>query len=324
MKQATPRNATEDAGSRLVAAIGSRPRLAALLGASCIAFSGILYRNADVPPSTATFFRCLYGLPLLGVVAWLEWRRYGPLPASRVRLAAIAGIFFAGDLTFWHHAIEAVGAGLSTVLGNLQVLVVGIVAWLVLGERPSRAVLLSLPIVLLGVVLISGLVGADAYGVNPPLGVVFGVLTAVCYAGYLLVIRRSGRDVRRPVTPVAYSTLATAIVALFIGAPLGELELMPAWPAHGWLALYGVTSQFLGYVLISMSLPRLPAVLTSIILLVQPVMSVILAMVLLGETPSALQLLGVVLVVGGIAAATLPLARLRSALTPASSPSSGS
>jgi drug/metabolite transporter (DMT)-like permease len=314
---ASNRDAPDANGSGLVAAIGSQPRLAALLGASCIAFSGIFYRFAEVPPSTATLFRCLYGLPLLALVAWLEWRRYGALPASRLRLALVAGVFFAGDLTFWHHSIEAVGAGLSTVLGNLQVLVVGIVAWLLFGERPSRAVLVALPIVLVGVVLISGLVGGGAYGANPALGALYGVLTALCYAGYLLVIRRSGRDVRRPVTPVAVSTFATATCALIIGAPLGELRLEPTLPAHGWLALYGVTSQFLGYVLISMSLPRLPAVLTSIILLTQPVMSVILAMVLLRESPSTLQLVGVALVVGGIAAATVPLARLRSALVPA-------
>ena len=297
-------------------AIASRPRLAALLGASCIAFSGVFYRFADVSPSTATVFRCLYGLPLLALFAWLEWRRYGGLPHGSVRLAMIAGIFFAGDLTFWHHSIDAVGAGLSTVLGNLQVLVVGLVAWLLLGERPSRAILAALPVVLVGVVLISGVVGGGAYGANPALGVVFGFATALCYAGYLLVIRRSGRDLSRPVTPVAISTAATAGVALLVGLPLGDLHLVPTWPAHGWLALYGVTSQFLGYVLISVSLPRLPAAVTSIILLVQPVMSVVLAMVLLGEAPSALQLVGVALVVGGIAVATLPLARLRGALAP--------
>jgi drug/metabolite transporter (DMT)-like permease len=161
------------------------------------------------------------------------------------------------------------------------------------------------------------LVGAGAYGANPALGVVFGVATALCYAGYLLVIRRSGRDLSRPVTPVAISTASTAAVALLVGVPLGDLHLAPAWPAHGWLVLYGVTSQFLGYVLISVSLPRLPAAVTSVILLVQPVMSVILAMVLLGEAPSALQLVGVALVVGGVAIATLPLARLRSALAAA-------
>jgi drug/metabolite transporter (DMT)-like permease len=300
--------------------LSERPRLAALLGATCIAFSGIFYRYADVSPSTATVFRCLYGLPLLAAVAWWEHRRHGSLPWSTIRLSMVAGLFFAGDLTFWHHAIEAVGAGLSTVLGNLQVLVVGIVAWLLFGERPSRAVVVALPIVLVGVVLISGLVGADAYGSNPALGVVLGMATAICYAGYLLVIRQGGRDRRRTAGPVAISTFSTAVAAILIGVPMGDLDLMPTWPAHGWLAVYGLTSQSLGYLLISLSLPRLPAVLVSIILLAQPVMTVGLAMVLLGESPSIAQLAGVALVVGGIAIATVPIERLRRILEPAGTP----
>ena len=128
-----------------------------------------------VSPSTGTVFRCLFGLPLL--VA----RRAGASGAGSVRCRArrsgsrpSPGVFFAGDLTFWHHAIEYVGAGLATVLGNLQVLVVGFVAWLLLGERPSRATLLALPVVLVGVVLISGVVGEGAYGADPALGVVLG------------------------------------------------------------------------------------------------------------------------------------------------------
>ena len=298
----------------LLDAIGRHPRLAALLGAACIAFSGIFYRAAAVSPSTATVFRCLYGLPILALVAWLEHRRYGGLGWPTVRLATLAGVFFAGDLTAWHHAIEAVGAGLATVLGNLQVLVVGVVAWLFWGERPSRAILLAVPIVLVGVVLISGVVGSGAYGENPPLGVVLGVMTALFYAGYLLVIRRSGRDERRPAGPVTVSTFATMTVAAAISVPMGDLDVVPTLPGHGWLVLYGVTSQSLGYLLISLSLPRLPAVLTSIILLAQPVATVILAMLLLGEAPSGPQILGVVLVVGGIAIATLPLGRLWRAL----------
>lgn len=277
----------------------------------CIAFSGIFYRYADVEPSTASVFRCLYGLPLLALVAWLEHRRYGALTRRSVALAVVAGALFAGDLTSWHHAIEYVGAGLATVLGNLQVLVVGILAWLLLGERPSRASLVSLPIVLVGVVLISGLVDEAAYGSNPPLGAALGVLTALFYGGYLLLIRRSGRDERRPAGPVAVATLSTALVAGAAGVPLGELDLAPSWPAHGWLLAYGLTSQFLGYLLISVSLPRLPAIVTSIILLAQPVATVVLARLLLDEQPSLAQLGGVILVVGGIAVATVPLGRLR-------------
>ncbi|MGZ8514246.1 MAG: DMT family transporter [Candidatus Limnocylindrales bacterium] len=285
--------------------------MAALLGAACISFSGILYRYAEVSPSTGTVFRALFGLPLLGLVAISERRRFGALPWSTIGLAAIAGVFFAGDLLLWHHAIEAVGAGLATVLGNLQVIVVGFVAWLLLGERPSRATLMSLPVVLLGVVLISGAIGGKPYGADPGLGVVLGLCTALCYAAYLLVIRRGGRDARRPAGPVAVATLFTMISATMVGSLYGDLDLLPPPASLAWLALLGVTSQSAGYLFISISLPRLPAVVTSIILLSQPVMTVVLSTLLLGEAPSPAQFLGVGLVIGGIAAATLPIARIR-------------
>jgi len=292
----------------------ARPRLAALLGAICISFSGIFYLNAAVSPSTGAVYRALFGLPLLALVAVAEGRRYGPLPRRTVRLATIAGVFFAGDLLFWHHAIEAVGAGLATVLGNLQVIVVGFVAWVALGERPSRGTLVALPIVLVGVVCISGVVGSGAYGAAPALGVLLGLLTAFCYAGYLLTIRLSGRDQRRPAGPVAIGTLVTALAAIAVGVAGGDLDPTPGPGSLAWLALYGVTSQSLGYLLIAISLPRLPAVIVSIILLVQPVITVALAMILLGEAPSPAQLVGVGLVIGGIAIATLPIGRLRAGL----------
>jgi drug/metabolite transporter (DMT)-like permease len=281
----------------------------------------VFYLFAAVSPSTGTFYRALFGLPLLVLVALGEWRRHGPLPRDAIRLAAIAGIFFTGDLMFWHHAVEAVGAGLGTVLGNLQVIIVGIAAWLLLGERPSRATLMALPVVLAGVVLISGIVGSGAYGADPQLGVVLGLATAVCYAGYLLTIRRGGRDPRRPAGPVAIATAVVVLCSFVVGEIVGDLDLTPGPASLFWLALLGITSQSAGYLLISISLPRLPAIVTSVILLVQPVMSVGLARVLLGETPSGTQLVGVALVIGGITAATIPVARMRDGLQRFRSPS---
>jgi drug/metabolite transporter (DMT)-like permease len=187
---------------------------------------------------------------------------------------------------------------------------VGLVTWLLLGERPTRSALAAIPVVAVGVVLISGVVGSGAYGSNPVLGAVLGLLTAVAYGGYLLAIRRGGLDGGRAAGPLAISTFSTAVVSFVAGALLGELQLTPTWPAHGWLIIYGLTSQSLGYLLISISLPRLPAVLTSIILLSQPVATVALGIVLLGESPSIIQLLGVALVVGGIGLATVPYERI--------------
>jgi drug/metabolite transporter (DMT)-like permease len=309
-----------ETGLAIFEPIARRPRLAALAGALIIAFSGIFYRLALVTPATATTFRCLYGLPVLMLVAWLERRRYGPLSGHAIRYAIVAGIFFAGDLLSWHHSVDNVGAGLATVLGNLQVLVVPIVAWLVLRERPPRAALLALPMVLGGAILISGVIGGNAYGANPPLGVALGTFTAVAYSGYLLLIRRGGRDVRRPAGPVAISTLSTMVVAAAFGTVTGELDPVPHVPSHAWLILVGITSQSIGYLVISISLPRLPAALVSIILMVQPVATIALADVLLQEDPSIGQLVGVVLVMAGVALATLPVGQLRDRLRPASVP----
>ena len=126
-----------------------------------IAFSAILVRLAEVSPSTAAFFRCAYALPVLALLAWLESRRYGPRTLRERVPMWIAGVMFAADLTFWHHSIEAVGAGLATVLGNIQVVLVGLLAWVALGERPDNRSLASIPVVFAGVVLISGVIGSE-------------------------------------------------------------------------------------------------------------------------------------------------------------------
>ena len=77
------------------------------------------------------------------------------------------------------------------------------------------------------------------------------------------------------------------------GALIGEADLVPAWPAHGWLVVLAITSQVVGWLLISASLPRLPAAQTSLLLTLQPVGSVLLGVLIFAEAPSALQLVGV-------------------------------
>jgi len=289
----------------LIGLLVERPVLAAVLGALTIAGSAVLVSLADVPPTTAAFFRCAYALPPLALLAWLERRRYGPRAPGQSRLAWFAGVFFAADLILWHHAISQVGAGLATVLGNTQVVVVPLAAWLFLGERPSARVAVSVPVVLTGVVLISGVIGSGAYGNDPLLGVLFGVATGLAYGGFILVQRGANADHRRPAGPLFDATLSTAVICLIVGLPLGELELVPTWPSHGWLLLLALGIQVCGWLLISISLPRLPAALTSVVLTIQPVASVLLGIWILSEAPSGLQLLGVAFIIGGLLLATL-------------------
>ena len=114
-----------DAGAQPSVGLGRAPAIA-LAGALTIAFSAILVHQADVHPATAAVYRCGYAVPVLGLMAWYERRRFGPRAGGQQRLALIAGLFFAADLIFWHQAIADVGAGLATVLGNLQVVIVAV------------------------------------------------------------------------------------------------------------------------------------------------------------------------------------------------------
>jgi drug/metabolite transporter (DMT)-like permease len=255
-------------------------------------------KASEVAPPTSAFFRCFYAVPILWLLA-----RGSPRTSHQRRLAYLAGILFAVDLVSWHYSIAYIGAGLATVLGNLQVVLVGVTAWLVLSERPEARVLIAVPPALIGIVLISGALEDGAYGSDPTKGAIYGVITAISYTGFILLIRQSGSG-SAPAPPLFEATWVAAVGCGLAGIAIGEVDFMPSWPEHGWLVLLALSSQVVGWLLITGSLPRLPAAVTSVLLTLQPLTSLVLGVVLLGEEPTGLQVAGAVLVLIGLLTAT--------------------
>jgi drug/metabolite transporter (DMT)-like permease len=280
------------------------PAPLAALGATAVAFAAILVRLADVAPSTAAALRFAYALPVLALLADREGRLLGRRHRRERQLALAAGALLGLELVVWHHSIANVGAGLATALfANLQVVFVAVVAWAVLDERPSRRLLVALPVVLAGTLLVSGALEQQAYGRDPTLGAVFGVLAGMTYGGFFLLFRRTGHAgaVAGPLLDVS---LAGAVTAALLGLALGELDLTPGWAAHGWLALLALSAQVFGFILIGSALPRLPAALGSMLVMLQPVIAVGFAVLLLAEKPTTLQLAGVTLLLTGVLVAS--------------------
>jgi len=147
---------------------------------------------------------------------------------------------------------------------------------------------------------------AQAYGRNPTRGTVFGLGAGVAYVGFLLLLRRGGADLRRPAGPLFDATATATVLCVVAGVVIGDAKLVPSWPSAGWLITLALTSQVLGWLLITSSLPRLPAALTSVLLTVQPVGSVALGALIFGESPSGLQLIGVAVVLTALLRATRP------------------
>jgi drug/metabolite transporter (DMT)-like permease len=278
------------------------PHLAAIAGVLLISFSAILVRLAAVSPDTSAFFRSLYALPAL-LLLWLAFGRR--LRSSRLAaLAFLSGVFLGLDLAVWHRSIQWIGAGLATVLANTQVIFVGLAAWAFQGERPGRPTFAAVPIAFAGMAMVSGLGRDDAYGENPLLGTLFGLLAGIAYASFLLLFRRSSRDEATPYGPFLLATVGTVAVTGALGTASGGLDPTWSWPAHGWLVALALGSQVGGWLLIAYALPRLPAVETSILLLLQPMATVLWALLLFGEALSGVQWSGVLLVLAGVALPT--------------------
>ncbi len=298
----TPRGGASPAGASPAGA--GRPVLTAVLGAACISSSAILVTLAHVGDVTTAFFRCALALPLLVPLALLEQRRLGPRPLSSRRNAVIAGLFLAVDLVLWNHAIADVGAGVATVLGNLQVLFVAAVAWVVLRERPGKRYLVMLPVVLAGVVLVSGVLGGHAAGLHPLPGVGFGLATSAAYACFLLTLRTTGGRTPHVAGQLADATVGATAGSVVLGLLFGGFQLAIPWPSFGWLLMLAVLSGTAGWLLITSSLPRLPAAMSSLLLLLQPAGALVLADVVLREQPTVVQVIGAVVVCLGVLVAS--------------------
>jgi drug/metabolite transporter (DMT)-like permease len=276
------------------------PVTQAVAGAICISASAVLFSLANVGPVPAAFYRCALPLPGLAALAVAERRREGPQPIASHGWAALAGLFLALNLVLWMHTIADVGAGAATVLGNLQVLFIAGLGWAVMREKPARLLVIMLPVMLGGVVLVSGMIGSHGTARHPAAGALFGLATSAAFACFLLILRQTAGQARHPAGQLFDATAGAAVGALLLGLTFGGLNLAISWRSLGWLLLLSLTSGILGWLLITGSLPHLPATVSALILLLEPVGAIILGAIVLSQRPSLLQIAGAALVCGGV------------------------
>ena len=294
----------------MVSAEDRRTMLIALAGATVISFAPFLYIRSDTTPLTGAFFRMLYALPLLGLLVWIS-KKEDPRNTNSRWLAFGAGILLAIDFAGYHSAIDYIGSGIATLIGNSQVIIVTLVTWWLFGERPNKFILFSLPIVMLGLLLVSGVWDKAAYGEDPVKGVIGGIVAAVFYSSFLIAYRQSNRIGAPAVNAQFDATAGATLGILILGTiPLTSLGLEPidhtiTWPNHGWLIVLAISCQVIGWIGITYALPRLPAAHTSFAVLLQPVLTIFWGILLLNETPSFQQSMGMILILGAIIAVTM-------------------
>jgi drug/metabolite transporter (DMT)-like permease len=279
----------------------SRAAFLCLLAGGCaIAFAPILVRLSDTGPVASAFWRGALAAPVLW--AWVLWKHKSSSQAGEGRgpfmALVIAGLFFAADLGVWHFSILYTSVANSTVLANLAPIFVTLAGWLFWHRKVTRTFLVGMVLAILGMFV---LVGPNfAAGGKPLLGDALGALTAVFYAGYFLAIKIARDAGVSTARLMAWSTTVTAIALL----PIALAMPQPFWPsgAAGWWVLAGLAlvTQVLGQGLIAYAFAHLPASLSSVSLLIQPVMAALFAWLTFGEAIGAAQYAGGAIVLAGI------------------------
>jgi drug/metabolite transporter (DMT)-like permease len=267
--------------------------LSIIVGAVMISFSGVWVKVAHVTPNVSAFYRVFFGGIIL-LAAALYRQEFKWQGARHLLLSLLCGLFFALDLWFYHYSIEYIGPGLGTILPNFQVFLLAGIGILFLREPVRVLFLLSLPMAFFGLFMI---VGINWTHLDPlyRTGIYYGLAGAVCYAGFLLSLRKLQSDqieVSFFYVLMMVSFTTAAFLAVEIYHRSGSFKI-PDLQTFFALAALGLLSQSVGWILITNALPKIRASLSGLILLLQPALAFVWDVLFFQRPTSLVNWLGV-------------------------------
>lgn len=279
--------------------IKQNPLAFLLIGVSLISFSPILVQLSKAPALQVGFYRNAFGLLFLLPLVLIKKDKWFAGKWT-VILPLLAGVIFFFDLWGWHKSIIYIGPGIATLLGNFQVFFLTLFGFLFLKEKLTFQFVISVPLVLLGIYFIVH--NPSQLGKHGVLGVTLGVATALCYSGFLLIIRKT-QTFKKKISAdmnLLYITVCTVslfAVAMFVSKTPFQIETRLGFVS---LLAYGFIPHFLGWIIISRCLPLVKAGVAGISLLLQPVLSFVWEIIIFQKAFTPLQIVGGVLAVTAI------------------------
>lgn len=286
---------------KLLQNFSRRHALASLvIGAVMISFSGVWIKISHVPSVVSAFYRVFFGGVIL-LVAALSNRELKWHGKKHLILGLVCGLFFAFDLAFYHISVNYIGPGLGTILPNFQVFIIAAVGIVLLKEKVHPLFLLSIPVAFIGLFLIVG-IDWEMLGADYRIGVYCGLAAAVCYAGFLLSLRKLQKD-HLGISFFYVLTLVSLVTAVLLGAEVwrrGDSFRIPDRQTLLALIALGLFSQSVGWILISHALPGMRASLSGFILLLQPSLAFVWDVLLFQRPTSMPNWIGVALALAAI------------------------
>jgi drug/metabolite transporter (DMT)-like permease len=270
------------------------------IGAMLLSSTSLFVVYAHTAPTVSAFYRMFFGgcMLLVWVAVRGSWQRFGWQDLGWAMLPAFG---FAADLIQWHRSILWVGPGIATLLTNLQVFLMALAGLLFYRERPARGFLPGMLLAMLGLWL---LVGAhwSVFDTQHRLGIWLGLGSGVAYTVYLLSFRHALKTHTR-LSPAQFLGLMNLLCASLLwlwGWGEGDSFALHGMQSWSVLLALGFFGQVLAWLLMVSAMPRLPASLVGLLLLLQPALAFVLDVILLRRPTVASDWLGLALALAGI------------------------
>ena len=287
-------------------ALTTRLALAALaVGIVGVGFAPVFMRLSELGPNATALYRVAFALPFLLLWLSLERRpaRNGPpkeprrIGRSDWLILALSGVFWSGDLVFWHWSITLTNVANSTFLACSSPIFVIVGARLIFGEQISRGFLAGFALTLIGGAALMG--SSLAFGGGDLLGDMFGIVTAFFFGSYLLTIKHLRGNL--PTGAIMFWSGVFSLPGLLLAALLTG-DGFVAESLFGWSMIIGLAllAHVLGQGLAAYALAHLPASFASVAFLGEPVVAAILGWVILAEALGPLQAAGCVIILAGV------------------------
>ena len=311
----------------------ARAAIVLIIGVVALAFTAPWVKQANFEPATSVILRVGIALLAIGPFAFVERSKLGGLNKKGILLSLAAGLFLGVDFTAWNYSIFFVGSGIASVLLNLQIIILPMLAVMFDGLKIPKSFFVLAPIMIFGVVLTGGVLDSapsegplTAYGMNIALlGTLLGALSGVCYGIYLYSSREATMmNPGRIIQPIALTCVAQLVaptlwILLFSNRGFdvtngvlvdGKLPMNPETTLGDpitamnwfWIVVLAIVGQAIAWTFVQYGSVRMNPTVVSGLLLLSPVLTVaVIAPILFAEVPSVLQVVGVVIVLGAVA-----------------------
>ncbi|WP_235190027.1 DMT family transporter [Bacillus gaemokensis] len=259
-----------------------------------MATGGIFVKISELPPINTGFYRVLISIPLLLPFVWKEIRK---VSKKDISLMLLAGVFLAGDLILWNISFYYTSVANANLLANLVPLVIIPFSFFIFKEKITLKFFIGAIITLSGVfILVSG---KAVITMDNLFGDMLAFLTSFFYALFLLTVYK----VRERVTAstIMFVSAFGSSITIFISMIFTEGIYFPSSSSE-WLPLIGLAifSQILGQGLLSFCLGKVNVVLSSILVLLQPIVAAIYAWFIFAQKLTIVEGIGMLISLIGV------------------------